>query len=104
MDHDLLINLLTALLTTGLLASFWIGVNARCRSLIAKWAEHGAWEVVDCRRCLLRAGPFSPMPGMPVYRVELENRSGKRREAYIRCGDPILSVLADRVAVEWSDR
>ena len=76
-------------------------IHARCRTLIAKWADHGGWEIVGCRRCVIDSGPFPPVPGMPVYRVELKSRSGRQREAYVRCGNFTLSVLADEVAVEW---
>ena len=101
MDHDLLFDLLPWLLVAGIAAAFWYLVHARCRTLIDTWAERGAWHVVSCRRCLVRVGPFPPIPGMPIYRVELENRAGRRRAAAVRCGDPILSVMADHVAVEW---
>ena len=92
---------LPLLLIAGIVAAASYLINARCRSLIDGWASHGAWEVVRCRRCLLRAGPFAPVPGMPIYHVELQNRFGRRREAYVRCGNVILSVLADDVAVAW---
>lgn len=101
MDHELLFNLLPWMLVAGILAAVWYLIHSRCRTLIDAWAQHGAWDVVSCRRCLLRAGPFPPIPGMPIYRVELQNRHGRRREAYVRCGDPILSVIADAIAVEW---
>ncbi len=78
----------------------WL-IHGRCRTLISKWAAHGGWEIVGCRRCVIDSGPFPLVPGMPIYRVELKSRSGRQREAYVRCGNFTLSVLADEVAVEW---
>ena len=79
----------------GLLANL---INTRCRSLITQWAQRGGWDIVDCRRCLRGS---EPLKLLPVYRVELASRSGRRREAYVRCGDLTWSVFSDELAVEW---
>lgn len=76
-------------------------VNNRCRTLIAAWAERGGWSIIRMRRCFLPTEAFSFLPGMPVYCVTLESRSGRTRTAYFRLGNMTLSVLSDDVAVEW---
>ena len=100
---DSILPAIQALSITGIIAVVWLVVHARCRSLIVGWASQGGWDVVAMRRCIVSTGPFSLVPGLPVYRVELTSRSGRTREAYIRCGNLLASVLADEVAVEWND-
>lgn len=78
-------------------------VHNRCRALIAEWADRGGWTVVRARRCWLPTEQFAFIPGMPVYRVTLESRSGRTRTAFFRCGNATLSVLSDDLAVEWAN-
>ena len=89
------------LLIGGLLGLVATLINARCQLLIAQWASRGGWDLIGCRRCFFGARPFGFLPGMPIYRVELKNRSGRQREAYVRCGDLTWSILSDALAVEW---
>ena len=76
-------------------------VHNRCRALIADWANRSGWTIVGCRRCWFGTSQFAFIPGMPVYCVTLESRSGRSRTAYFRCGNLTLSVLSDELAVEW---
>lgn len=78
-------------------------VRARCAALLDEWARHGGWEIESHRRVIFRTGPFSFVPGMPVYEVEVKNSAGLRRTAFVQLGDPIASVLSANIAVEWTD-
>lgn len=78
-------------------------VRARCAALLDEWARHGGWRIASHRRVIFRTGPFSFVPGMPVYEVEVTNSAGMRRTAFVQLGDPIASVLSANIAVEWID-
>jgi hypothetical protein len=97
-------NLAAALIIGGILFALLEGlIGARCSAMIREWASHSGWDVVARKRVFFGGGPFAFSPGMPVYELELENTAGRRRRAFVRCGDAITSVLSDHIAVEWAD-
>jgi hypothetical protein len=93
---------LRLLIIVGVVGLMTTLVHNRCRALIAEWANRSGWTVVKARRCWFGTEQFTFIPGMPVYRVTLESRSGRTRMAYFRCGNATLSVLSDELAVEWA--
>lgn len=77
-------------------------IAMRCSALIDAWAHRNGWRVVARQRRFMRIGPFFFAPGQPVYRVIFENSLQRRREAFVRVGHHVMSVLSDEVDVEWT--
>jgi len=88
-------------LIIGIFGLFQHLVAMRCHSMIRAWAKQGGWRALKTHRKFINLGPFKFNPGLPVYRVTLENACGKQRHAYVRCGHELISVLSDEMAVEW---
>jgi hypothetical protein len=76
-------------------------VALRCHAMIEVWAGQGGWMVVSTRRRFLRTGPFGFNPGLPVYQLVLTNALGRQRQAYVRCGHELISVLSDEMTIAW---
>ena len=78
---------------------------SRSRSLLEPWAAENGYRIVESSYRNLVRGPFfwTTSKGQTVYRVTVEDESGRRRSGWVRCGGWFLGLLSDRVDVRWDD-
>lgn len=77
-------------------------IYLRCRTIILRWSRHSGWNVIDAERRVFRSGPFPFQPGCPVFLLTLKSSAGRRRQAFVQCGNAVMSVFSDHLAVEWT--
>jgi hypothetical protein len=94
---DLLLALPVIVGVIGLMSHL---MGARASRLIDRWAREHGLQLSRRQRRFLRVGPFGCMPGMPTFFIVASD--GRRNlQAFVRVGDPILGVFANRVSVQW---
>jgi hypothetical protein len=78
---------------------------SRSGSLLQRWAEGNGYRLVRQEYRHLFKGPFfwTSSRGQTVYYVTVEDREGKRRSGWVRCGGWLLGLLSDNVEVRWDD-
>ena len=78
---------------------------SRSRSLLEHWADENGYRIVESSYRNFVRGPFfwTTSKGQTVYRVTIEDRGGRVRSGWVRCGGWWLGLLSDRVQVRWDD-
>ena len=97
--------ILIGIVGVAIAAASWWWCTSRARDLIDNWATQCGFRVVDSRYCWFWNGPFflTTSKGQMVYYVTVEDRDGRVRRAWVRCGGWFLGMMSDRVDVEWVD-
>lgn len=75
----------------------------RSHQLLQNWADDNMFQLIDSRVAIFNLGPFfwTTRKGQTVYRVEVEDRSGRRFKGWVRCGNWLFGLLSDQVEVRW---
>ena len=92
-----------AILLVGVVACVW-HIN-RSRSLLEEWAGQNGYRVIESSYRSIMRGPFfwTTSKGQTVYRVTVEDRTGRVRSGWVRCGSFWGGLLSDPVQVRWDD-
>jgi hypothetical protein len=79
--------------------------NRRADAIIDDWARQNGYKVLSMERSWL-AGPFfwRKSRGQVVYRLQVEDVSGRRSTAWARCGHWFMGLWSDEITVEWEDK
>jgi hypothetical protein len=73
----------------------------RTSSILQKWADDHGYRICRKRYCYFK-GPFFLSAGKrPVYRVIVQDSTGRTRRGYVQCGSWALGLTSDQVAVRW---
>jgi hypothetical protein len=64
---------------------------SRSRGMVVRWAEESGLELKDCRwhRC-------------GAWTVRVVDPDGRTRDAWVRCGNPLIGMRSRRVEVRWT--
>ena len=75
------------------------------QSMLDHWTQQNGLQVRSRERCWFFKGSFfwNSSDGQRVYRVVVQDRDGRIRSGYVRCGGFWLGLLSDRVDVRWDD-
>jgi hypothetical protein len=75
----------------------------RAESYLKKWADQSGYHILDRTHRFFFRGPFfsTSTGGQAVYRVRVEDREGRQRQGWVRCGSWWLGLWSDRVDVLW---
>lgn len=78
---------------------------SRSRSLLEQWAHENGFRIVSSEHRNLVRGPFfwTTSKGQTVYRVTVEDATGRQRSGWVRCGGWAMGLLSDKVQVRWDD-
>jgi hypothetical protein len=78
---------------------------SRSGFLLRQWAEQNGYQLIDQEYRTFFRGPFfmTTAKGQTVYYVTVEDRVGRRRKGWVRCGGWFLGLLSDNVEVLWDD-
>ena len=78
---------------------------SRSRSLLEEWASENGYRILSSEHRHLVRGPFfwTTSKGQTVYRVSIEDREGRVRSGWVRCGSWMMGLWSDRVQVKWDD-
>jgi hypothetical protein len=78
---------------------------SRSRFLLQQWAQENGYRILSSEHRHLVRGPFfwTTSKGQTVYRVEIQDRDGRTRSGWVRCGSWMLGLLSDKVQVRWDD-
>lgn len=90
---------LTAIAGVGLV----VVLSRSGNQLLETWARQNGFRLVSRDYRIIDTGPFYSTSGRRVYRVTVEDRDGKRRSAFVRCGGWFWGVLTEGVEVRWDD-
>jgi hypothetical protein len=103
MDPLLPILLIAGVAAFGGLMLWWH--FSRSASLLDRWAERNGYRVLDREYRSFFKGPFfwTTSEGQTVYHVTVEDKEGRRRTGWVRCGGWFLGLLSDNVEVRWDD-
>ena len=77
----------------------------RSRSRLDQWAAQNGFRIIESSYRNLVRGPFfwTTSKGQTVYRVTVEDASGRQRSGWVRCGGWFLGLWSDQVTVRWDD-
>lgn len=81
----------------GLVTSFGVVIRrslARSRKGIERWARTQGFVLLRCG-CDVRRGGWG---------ICIVDRQGRTREAWARCGNPMIGILSDVVDVRWESQ
>jgi hypothetical protein len=78
---------------------------ARSSALLKSWAKENGYQILSCKFRLLFRGPFTwtTSEGQTVYRVTVEDRAGRRKSGWVRCGDFCFGLFLNKVRVRWDE-
>ena len=78
---------------------------SQSRSVLEQWAAENSYRILSAEHRHLVRGPFfwTTSKGQTVYRVKVEDSSGRIREGWVRCGSWVFGLLSDKVQVRWDD-
>jgi hypothetical protein len=78
---------------------------SRSNSLLQQWAERNGYRIVEQDYRSFLKGPFFfiASKNQTVYRVVVEDKDGRRRTGWVRCGGWFLGLWSDTVEVRWDD-
>ena len=68
-------------------------------TLIFEWAKKNEYEVIDYIESKDDWGPFWKSSYQKVFKLELQNRAGKKRYGYALCGRCSLSAAEEILVV-----
>ena len=80
---------------------------SRSQSLLQGWADENGYRIIDSDARMLAKGPFfwTSSSGQSIYRVTVEDASGRRRSGYVRLGSLLGGILfSDKSEVRWDDQ
>ena len=70
----------------------------RSQKLLTKWASDNGYELVHAEDRLFRKGPYGwSSKNQVVYRVWVRDAQGNEHTGWVRCGDYMMGVFADKV-------
>lgn len=94
-----------AVLLIGLSAGFTYWKFTRSRILLEQWAHRNEYSIVKSERRSIVTGPFvwTSSRNQTIYFVTITDKTGKRRNVWVRCGGYYLGALSDEVDVRWTD-
>lgn len=77
--------------------------SSKINSLIDKWAEENAYKIVSKQTKSLSIGPFSSSPklGQRVFYVEVVDKAGNKKQAWIRCYSSWTEISPSQIEVKW---
>ena len=104
MGHDLI----TALTVTGFVVIAIVVIAwhvQRGRTLLDRWAAQHRYRILSAEYRNFARGPFfwTSREEQAVYRVTVEDTSGRVRSGWVRCGSWMLGVWSSQVKVRWDD-
>ena len=103
MNGNIATVLLTLLALCGAGAAIY-GFVSRSQFLLRTWANENQYELLLAQNRVFRKGPFMwSGKSQTVYRVHVRDEQGNERKGWVRCGDWLLGVLADKVEARWDD-
>ena len=74
----------------------------RSGNILRWWAERNGFRLVAWEYRWFFTGPFwFRAKGQTVYRVVVEDRAGRRRAGWVRCGGWFLGLWTDKAEVRW---
>jgi hypothetical protein len=92
-----------------LIALFAVGSmiwhSTRSQDILQHWADQNGYRIIEKKYVQFFRGPFfwTSSKGQSVYRVVVEDRTGRRRSGWVRCGSWWLGVWIDQAQVHWDD-
>jgi hypothetical protein len=75
--------------------------DARCRAMIARWAESQGLQLVSVTRRWFAFTWFWRSKQQRVYDVTVVDSAGHRRDAALLTGSYMFGSLTDQVRVKW---
>jgi hypothetical protein len=77
----------------------------RSGSLLQQWADQNGYRLIEQEYRTFLRGPFfmTTSKGQTVYYVTVEDKEGRRRKGWVRCGGWFLGLFSDNVEVLWDD-
>ena len=103
-DSGVFLTFLAAILVIGFLFILSIAwQNQRSEAIIEKWAMENKYKILSKEHAWLWAGPFfwKRSRAQTVYRLQVENESGRVSNAWALCGHWFSGLMSDEIAVEW---
>ncbi len=85
------------------IASFW-WQSDRSHTVIEQWAEQHGYRLVECNNSPFK-GPFfwTSSKGQTVYHVVVEDKTGRTRSGWVKCGSYWWGLMSDQAEVRWED-
>ncbi len=77
--------------------------DARAKALLQRWANDNRYRLVRSERRAFFRGPYFGMTSkhQTVYHVTVEDRRGRTRNGWVRCGGWWLGLMSDQVESTW---
>jgi hypothetical protein len=78
---------------------------SRSRTLLERWSDENGYRILAAQQRFLSRGPFfwTTSKGQTVYRVKVEDRAGRVREGWVRCGSWLFGLLSNKAEARWDD-
>ena len=79
--------------------------SSKIDSLINNWAEENGYKIVSKQTKSFSMGPFSSSPklGQRVFYVEVIDKAGNKKQAWIRCYTRWTEISPSKVEVQWDN-
>ncbi|MBK7992576.1 MAG: hypothetical protein IPK14_03940 [Blastocatellia bacterium] len=77
--------------------------SSKINFLIDKWAKENGYKIVSKQVKSFSMGPFSSSPklGQRVFYVEVIDKSGNKKLAWVRCYTRWTEIFPNKIEVEW---
>ena len=100
-DHFFPVLLGIGFIIIAILAIWWH--YSRASELLEEWARRHRYHILRQEYCYFFKGPFfwSSSKNQVVYYVTIEDRDGRQRTGWVRCGGFFFGLFSDNVEVSW---
>ncbi len=92
--------LLIAVAAVGLI----VWHSSRSQDVLGHWARENDYRIIEAKYAHLK-GPFfwTASKGQSVYRVTVQDQTGRTRSGWVRCGSWWFGIWSDHADVRWDD-
>ncbi len=85
------------------IASIW-WQSDKSQIIVQEWAQQNGFRLLESKFSLSK-GPFlwTSSKRQTVYRVRVEDKSGRVRGGWVKCGSYWWGLMSDEAQVRWDD-
>ena len=104
---DIFLSIVVGVVIFGVMLVLVLWQGSKSKQLIEEWAREKQFKLIRVQERSFWKGPFfwtTNARKQVVYFVVVEDREGRERRGWIRCGGKAMGVFSDHFEVRWAKK